>query len=332
MDPTNSRTLFAGMWQIDIKTWGRKSGGPGSGVWVTHDGGAKWKRLTEDDGLPESPLGKIAVAVAPSDHDRVYALIETGDKGSLWRSDNGGKKWKLVSHSRLLNERPHYYSRMLVMPDNENEVYFPSNSMGATYDGGETTDQVRLGGRQPRHVGRPDESEPHDDRQRRRRRDLDDARKEVELRCGCRSRQMYHVATDTRIPYNVYGQMQDGGSMRGPSRNPGGDTILPALWTTTAGCETGWNTPDPVDPNIVWGGCYAGVVERYDARTRMSRSVVRLAGAHDGRERRRGQVPNELDVSDRDLAARSQTGSTSGASTFTKRPTAASTGRRSAPT
>ncbi|HVR08995.1 MAG TPA: glycosyl hydrolase, partial [Thermoanaerobaculia bacterium] len=132
MDPADSRTLFAGTWQIDIKTWGRKSGGPGSGVWVTHDGGTKWKRLTHDDGLPESPLGKIAVAVAPSDSQRVYALIETGDRGSLWRSDNGGMKWKLVSHSRLLNERPHYYTRMLVMPDNANEVYFPSNSMGVT--------------------------------------------------------------------------------------------------------------------------------------------------------------------------------------------------------
>jgi photosystem II stability/assembly factor-like uncharacterized protein len=97
---------------------------------------------------------------------------------------------------------------------------------------------------------------------------------------------MYHVATDTRIPYQVYGQMQDGGSMRGPSRHPGGDGIPAALWTTTAGCETGWNTPDPVDPNIVWGGCYAGVVERYDARTRMSRSVSvwpeRTMGANAG--------------------------------------------------
>src|ERR1700724_1640689 len=146
MDPADSRTLFAGTWQIDIKTWGRKSGGPGSGVWVTHDGGTKWKRLTHDDGLPESPLGKIAVAVAPSDSQRVYALIETGDKGSLWRSDNGGVKWKLVSHSPLLHARPHYYTRMLVMPDHANEVYFPSNSMGVTYDGGETTDQVDWAG------------------------------------------------------------------------------------------------------------------------------------------------------------------------------------------
>ncbi len=285
MDPTDSRTLFAGTWQIDIKTWGRKSGGPGSGVWVTHDGGAKWKRLTEDDGLPESPLGKIAIAVAPSDSQRVYALIETGDKGSLWRSDDGGKKWKLVSHSRLLNERPHYYSRMLVMPDNANEVYFPSNSMGATWDGGETTDQVDWAG--DNHDMWADPANPS------RMMIGSDIGVVISTTRGKKwswirlpIAQMYHVATDTRIPYNVYGQMQDGGSMRGPSRNPGGDTILPALWTTTAGCETGWNTPDPVDPNIVWGGCYAGVVERYDARTRMARSVSvwpeRTMGANAG--------------------------------------------------
>jgi photosystem II stability/assembly factor-like uncharacterized protein len=285
MDPADSRTLFAGTWQIDIKTWGRKSGGPGSGVWVTHDGGTKWKRLTHDDGLPESPLGKIAVAVAPSDSQRVYALIETGDKGSLWRSDNGGTKWKLVSHSRLLNERPHYYTRMLVMPDNANEVYFPSNSMGVTHDGGETTDQVDWAG--DNHDMWADPANPG------RMMIGSDGGVSISTTRGKKwtwvrlpIAQMYHVATDTRIPYYVHGQMQDGGSMRGPSRNPGADTIPPALWTTTAGCETGWAVPDPADPDVVWGGCYAGVVERYDARTRMSRSVSvwpeRTMGANAG--------------------------------------------------
>jgi photosystem II stability/assembly factor-like uncharacterized protein len=290
MDPADSRTLFAGTWQIDIKTWGRKSGGPGSGVWVTHDGGSRWKRLTKDDGLPESPLGKIAVAVAPSDPQRVYALIETGDKGSLWRSDNGGTKWKLVSHSRLLNERPHYYTRMLVMPDNANEVYFPANSMGVTYDGGETTDQVDWAG--DNHDMWADPLNPS------RMMIGSDGGVSISTTRGKKwawvrlpIAQMYHVATDTRIPYYVHGQMQDGGSMRGPSRNPGADTIPPALWTTTAGCETGWTVPDPADPDVVWGGCYAGVVERYDARTRMARSVSvwpeRTMGANAGQVKHR---------------------------------------------
>jgi photosystem II stability/assembly factor-like uncharacterized protein len=284
MDATNPRILFAGTWQIDIKTWGRKSGGSGSGVFVSRDGGTTWKRI-EKHGLPDAPLGKIAVSVAPSDPQRVYALIETGQKGSLWRSDNGGENWKNVNASRLLNERPHYYTRMLVMPDNANEVYFPSNGMGVTYDGGETSDQVRWGG--DNHDMWADPKDP------RRMMIGNDGGVLISTTRGRQWSsmrlpigQMYHVSADNRIPYMVYGQMQDDGSMRGPSNSRGGGGISPALWTSTAGCETGWATPDPVDPDIVWGGCYAGVVERWDAKTGMSRSVSpwpeRTMGANAG--------------------------------------------------
>ncbi len=270
LDPTNPRILFAGTWPIEIKTWGRKSGGPGGGVFVSRDGGTTWKRI-EKHGLPNPPLGKIAVAVAQSDSRRVYALIETGQRGSLWRSDDGGEQWKNVNSSRLLNERPHYYTRMLVMPDNANEVYFPSNQMGVTYDGGETSEQIRWGG--DNHDMWADPKIPS------RMMIGNDGGvlisttrgrewSSIRLPIG----QMYHVATDNRIPYNVYGQMQDDGSMRGPS-NSRGSAITPAHWTSTAGCETGWATPDPVDADIVWGGCYAGVVERFDAKTGMARSV-----------------------------------------------------------
>jgi photosystem II stability/assembly factor-like uncharacterized protein len=271
MDPTNPRILFAGAWPIDIKTWGRKSGGPSGGLFVSRDGGATWKRVT-GHGLPDPPIGKVAVAVAASDPRRVYALIETGQRGSLWRSDDGGENWKRVNASRLLNERPHYYTRMLVMPDNANEVYFPSNGMGATYDGGETADQLRWGGdnhdmwadpKDPRRIMIGNDGGVQITTTRGRSWSF------VRLPIG----QLYHVATDDRVPYMVYGQMQDDGSMRGPSNSRSDAGILPAHWTTTAGCETGWATPDPVDPDIVWGGCYAGVVERFDAKTGMARTV-----------------------------------------------------------
>jgi photosystem II stability/assembly factor-like uncharacterized protein len=283
MDPVNPRVLFAGTWPIEIRTWGRKSGGAG-GVYVSRDGGTTWKRIT-GNGLPEPPLGKIAVAVAPSDPRRVYALIETGQRGSLWRSDDGGEKWKRVNSSRLLNERPHYYSRMLVMPDNANEVYFPSNGMGATYDGGETSESIRWGGDNHDMWADPKDARRmmigHDGGVM-----ISTTRGRQWARIRLPIGQMYHVATDNRIPYMVYGQMQDDGSMRGPSNNPGGNGIPPAKWTTTAGCETGWATPDPVNPDIVWGGCYAGVVERWDAKTGMSRSVSvwpeRTMGANAG--------------------------------------------------
>ena len=284
MDPNNPRILFAGAWQIDIKTWGRKSGGAGSGIFVSRDGGSTWKRIT-GHGLPNPPLGKIAVSIAPSDSQRVYALIETGARGSLWRSDDGGENWKLVNHSRLLNERPHYYTRMLVMPDNANEVYFPSNMMGVTYDGGETSDQIRWGG--DNHDMWADPKMPSrimigNDLGVMITTTRGKQWSAVRLPVG----QMYHVATDNRIPYRVYGQMQDDGSMRGPSQVPGAFGIHPGLWTTTAGCETGWTTPDPVDPDIVWGGCYAGVLERFDAKTGMARTVSiwpeRTMGANAG--------------------------------------------------
>ncbi len=301
MDPADPLHLIAASWQIDIKTWGRKSGGPGSGLFVTNDGGDNWTRLT-GHGLPPSPLGKIAVSFAPSDARRVYALIETGQGGTLWRSDDGGANWMVVNYSRLLNERPHYYTRMLVMPDNENEVYFPSNGISATFDGGQTTDHMHCPGFDPTAKTGPPHGfgcggDNHDmwadpDNPSRMMIGSDGGvlisttrgRSFHEIRLPIA--QMYHVAVDNRIPYDVYGQMQDGMPLRGPSQVPAEGDISASQWTTTAGCETGWSLPDPVDNNIVWGGCYAGVTERFDAKSGFARSVSvwpdRTMGANAG--------------------------------------------------
>src|ERR1051325_5613904 len=138
MDPNNSEILFAGMWQIEIHTYGRTSGGPGSGLWRSADGGAHWTKI-EGHGLPHPPVGRIAVRVAKRDSKRVYALIETGDgipwngnpgqNGQLWRSDDGGENWALVNSDRNIRGRTHYYSRMEVLPDDENEIYFFSAAL-----------------------------------------------------------------------------------------------------------------------------------------------------------------------------------------------------------
>src|SRR5207245_3414602 len=135
--------------QREIQTWGRTSGGPGSGLFRSTDAGLTWTRLT-GHGLPKSPVGKISAQVAPGNSNRVYALIETGDglptnngektqSGSLWRSNDGGDNWELVSSDRRLRGRTHYYTRFAIEPDNENELFFLSAEFSKTIDGGRST-------------------------------------------------------------------------------------------------------------------------------------------------------------------------------------------------
>ncbi|HMF17258.1 MAG TPA: hypothetical protein VKE98_08635, partial [Gemmataceae bacterium] len=148
MDLNNPRIMFAGMWTFEIHTWGRDSGGPGSGLFKSTDGGTSWKKLT-GHGLPAKTTGKVGLAIARTNSNRVYALIETGDgvpvaseetdRGKLWRSDDGGDNWRLVSYDRNLGGRTHYYFRMAVAPDNENETYYLTASFTTSLDGGETS-------------------------------------------------------------------------------------------------------------------------------------------------------------------------------------------------
>ena len=145
MDPNNPRILFAGMWQMQIWTWGRESGGPGSGLFMSQDGGDTWERL-EGNGLPESPWGKVSLAMTARDSDRIYALIETNvnrdyreltsDAGVLWRSDDGGQNWRMVNPDHTLVQRPHYYSRAVAAPDDADEIHFLATQHSTSLDGG----------------------------------------------------------------------------------------------------------------------------------------------------------------------------------------------------
>ncbi len=144
MDPVNPRVLFAGTWQLEIHTWGRTSGGPGGGLHVSRDGGVTWTRLS-GNGLPTKPVGKVAVAIAPSNPQRVYALFETGDgipwngqpteSGQLWRSEDGGRQWSMVNRDRNVMGRAAYYSRVAVAPDDQDEAYFLTNGFARSIDG-----------------------------------------------------------------------------------------------------------------------------------------------------------------------------------------------------
>jgi photosystem II stability/assembly factor-like uncharacterized protein len=299
IDPNNSRVLFAGMWQLEIHTWGRTSGGPGSGLFRSTDGGATWKRLT-GNGLPEAPLGKISVQVARSNSNRVYALIETGDgmntnngqktqSGSLWRSEDGGDNWQMVSADRRLRGRTHYYTRFAVAPDNENEAYFLAAEFTRTLDGGQTsidlTGKVAPVGDNHDMWIDPTNGDrmvvAHDDGL-----SFTVNRGKSWHHIQLPVAQMYHVSTDNQVPYNVYGNRQDGPSTRGPSNSRLGKQSADAeagpiprgMWHSVAGGESGWAIPDPVDNNIIWAtgtgfGSLGGTVERFDERTRQAREV-----------------------------------------------------------
>ena len=275
IDAHNPRTLFAGMWQVEMHTWGLFSGGPGSGIYMSRDGGAKWTRV-ENRGLPKSPVGKIDVAIAPTNSSRVYALIQTKDQGSLWRSDDAGENWRVVNWDRALIGRAGYYIRVAVSTGNENEVLVSNSSFHVSTDGGETFRTSNWGGGDNHEIWidpkNPDRWVVTHDAGMNITTQHGRSTRRVTLPIG----QMYHVAVDNQVPYFVYGNMQDDGTMRGVSTMPesGGGRGGGGPWEHgLGGCESGFTLPDLADPNIVWATCYGNEVTRYDARTKRARSV-----------------------------------------------------------
>src|SRR5690349_22035148 len=258
MDPSNPRVLFAGMWQLEIHTYGRTSGGLGSGLFKSSDGGATWKRL-EGHGLPHAPVGRIAVRVAPKDSSRVYALIETGDgvpiegkptqSGQLWRSDDGGENWQLINSDRQIRGRTHYYTREEIAPDNENEVYFFTSAFSRTLDRGNTLTNM------PATPGGDNHEMWIDPTNGDRMAVVNDGGVSISVNRGhtwdrvqLPIAQIYHVTLDDQIPYFVYGNKQDGPSYRGPSNSlqfggfgggGGGQGQIPrSVWHPVFGSES----------------------------------------------------------------------------------------------
>ena len=269
MDPRNPLTLFAGMWQVELHTWAEFSGGPGSGVYVSRDGGTKWNRI-EEHGLPKAPLGKIDVAVAPTNSNRVYALIQTKDQGSVWRSDDAGEHWKAVNYQRALIGRAGYYIRIAVSTGTDNEVLVANSSFHQSLDGGLNFREVPWGG--DTHdiwidPANPDRFVITDDGGMNITTVHGRGFQRVTLPIG----QMYHVDVDHQIPYYFYSNMQDDGNMRGPSVS---ESYGEADWNRhMGGCESGFTIPDLADPNVVWATCYGDTVTKWDARHKHARSV-----------------------------------------------------------
>ena len=281
MDPNDPNVLFAGMWQAEMHTYAMFSGGLDSGIWKSTDGGTTWKRI-EGHGLPKSPLGKIDVAIAAKDSKRVYALIQTADQGSLWRSDDGGENWKVGSWQRALIGRAGYYIRLGVSPANPDEVLVANSSFHQSTDGGKSFRTLPWGGDthdiwiDPTNADRIIVT---DDGGMFMTNDHGKTSHRVTLPIG----QMYHVAVDNDVPYHIYSNMQDNGTMRGlsttPEAGPGAAGAgmrggVGGVWDHgVGGCESGFTIPDQTDSNIIWATCYGNEVTRYDFRTKLARSV-----------------------------------------------------------
>jgi photosystem II stability/assembly factor-like uncharacterized protein len=271
IDPGNPSILFAGLWQARRKPWELTSGGPGSSLHVSRDGGDTWKALT-GTGLPEGTWGKVGVAAAPSDGRRVYALVEA-EKGGLFRSDNGGESWTLVNPSRLVRQRAWYYSTLTINPTNPDDVYFPQVPMLRSIDGGKTLQTVKGLHHGDHHDLWIDPQNP------KRMIAANDGGVDISSNGGetwyappLPIGQFYHVSVDTRRPYHVAGAMQDLGTAQGPSMSLTGGIGLDQ-WHGVAGGEAGHVVSDWSDPNIVYAGEYLGIITRYDHRTGEARNV-----------------------------------------------------------
>ncbi len=298
MDANDPNTLFAGMWQVEMHTYAMFSGGPSSAIYVTHDAGANWTRL-EGHGLPKAPVGKIDVAPAPSNSKRVYALIQTADQGSIWRSDDGGQNWVNGSWQRELIGRAGYYIKLAVNPKNPDEVFVANSSFWGSTDGGKSFRTLGWGG--DTHDIWIDPTDPNrilmtHDGGMFMTSDHGTTSTRVTLPIG----QMYHVAVDNDVPYKIYGNMQDDGTMRGLSTTQEAGANVPGqvavggrggragrgggrggaagaavgTWEHgLGGCESGFTLPDLTNTDIIWASCYGDEVTRYDAKTKIARSI-----------------------------------------------------------
>ncbi|HEX7905622.1 MAG TPA: hypothetical protein VF487_17240 [Chitinophagaceae bacterium] len=272
MEPGNPSVFYAGTWRLIRTPNSLESGGEGSGIWKSTDGGDTWINITAKKGLPKGVWGITGVAVAPANPDKVYALIEN-EKGGMFVSADGGESWTLTSNDNNIRQRAWYYTKVFVDPKNENTVYAPNVNFMRSRDAGKTFQSVNT---------------PHGDHH-----DLwidpedgnrmivaDDGGAQVSFDGGDNwstymnqpTAQIYRVSTDNSFPYRILGAQQDNSTFRIKHRTYGA-AITDRDWDVTAGAESGYVVADPLNPDVVYGGNYGGYLSRLDHKTGENRAV-----------------------------------------------------------
>jgi photosystem II stability/assembly factor-like uncharacterized protein len=272
MEPGNPSVFYAGTWRLIRTPYSLESGGEGSGLWKSVDGGETWTNVSSKKGLPKGVWGIVGVAIAPSNPDKIYALIENKD-GGLYASNDGGETWTMTSNDNNIRQRAWYYTKVFVDPKNENTVYCPNVGFMVSRDGGRTFQSLRT----PHGDHHDLWIDPEDPR---RMIVADDGGAQVSFDGGQNwstyenqpTAQIYRVSTDNSFPYRILGAQQDNSTIRIKHRTYG-SSIGTGDWESTAGSESGYVVADPVNPDIVYGGNYGGYLSRLDHRTGENRAI-----------------------------------------------------------
>ena len=269
--------MYAALWEAWRKSWGMSSGGPGSGLFRSTDGGETWTEITRAEGLPrEGVVGKIGVALSPADPDRVWAIVEH-DEGGVFRSDDGGETWTRTNDERKLRQRAFYYTRIYADPQDADVVYVLNTAFYKSTDGGETFDTTIRVPHGDNHDLWIAQSDPQ------RMINANDGGANVSWNGGTTwteqdfpTAQFYRVTTTHHDPYHVCGAQQDNSTACTPSKGWGHLAARGSgpHYYAVGGCESGYIANDPKNVDVFYAGCYGGSLSRYDHRTGQTRAIT----------------------------------------------------------